>query len=205
MSEDAKWNRLAGGERATARLAADRQALLAHAPADNSNSASGDVVVVEAGVVILHPADQPRGEMLVAAELLVDALAGLMTDGVDPQLWTVGQLAHEVLELDCGQVAPARSRHRAKPSGRTPRGQCGGAQRAHRSTTLSCARPVLTLMLGEQLVLGLDPRAFWSSASFEELAHKQRSGQPVDPDAIYDAGASEQERDAFMSALAELG
>ena len=57
---------------------------------------------------------------------------------------------------------------------------------------------------GEQLVLGLDAEEFWREWSFEDLAQVQGAGQPADLDALYDAGATEKERDAFMAAISEL-
>jgi hypothetical protein len=54
----------------------------------------------------------------------------------------------------------------------------------------------------EQLVL--DPGEFWRELSFEDLAERQGSGRPADPDALYDAEATDDERDAVMAALAEL-
>jgi hypothetical protein len=54
----------------------------------------------------------------------------------------------------------------------------------------------------EQLVL--DPREFWQENSFEVLAERQGSGGPVDPDDLYNAEATDEERDAFMAAIAEL-
>jgi hypothetical protein len=52
--------------------------------------------------------------------------------------------------------------------------------------------------------LALDPREFWIEASFEELAERQHSGRPVDPNDLFDADATDEERDAVMAALAEL-
>jgi hypothetical protein len=54
----------------------------------------------------------------------------------------------------------------------------------------------------EQLVLGASE--FWQALSFEELAERQGSGRPVDPDGLYDPDATDEERDAFMAAIAEL-
>jgi hypothetical protein len=54
----------------------------------------------------------------------------------------------------------------------------------------------------EQLVL--DPGEFWRELSFQELAEHQGSGRPVDPESLYDAGATDEERDAFMTAIAQL-
>jgi hypothetical protein len=53
----------------------------------------------------------------------------------------------------------------------------------------------------EQLVL--DPGEFWRELSFQELAEHQGSGRPVDPESLYDSGASDDERDAFMAAIAQ--
>jgi hypothetical protein len=57
---------------------------------------------------------------------------------------------------------------------------------------------------GEQLVLGLDVEEFWRERSFEDLARLQGAGQPADPESLYDAEATAEERDAFMAALSEL-
>jgi hypothetical protein len=57
---------------------------------------------------------------------------------------------------------------------------------------------------GEQLVLGLDADEFWREHTFAELAAIQGSGQPIDPSTLYDAEATDEEREAFMAALAEL-
>jgi hypothetical protein len=68
------------------------------------------------------------------------------------------------------------------------------------------ARSVVLRLLdrGEQLVLGLDAEEFWRERSFEGLAREQGAGEPVDAGSLYDAEASDEERDAFMAVLAEL-
>jgi hypothetical protein len=57
---------------------------------------------------------------------------------------------------------------------------------------------------GRQLVMGIDSDAFWDEKSFDELAAAQGVAPATHVDDIYDAGAAEEEREAFMSALAEL-
>mgnify|MGYP001570880942 FL=1 len=57
---------------------------------------------------------------------------------------------------------------------------------------------------GRQLILGVDADEFWIDRSFEELAREQSAGQPVEPDDLYNAEATEDEREAFMAALATL-
>ena len=57
---------------------------------------------------------------------------------------------------------------------------------------------------GEQLVLGLDPEEFWRERTFEDLARLQGAGQPADLDALYDADATDEERDAFMAAISRI-
>ena len=52
--------------------------------------------------------------------------------------------------------------------------------------------------------LAIDPSEFWSERSFEELAELQSAGRPIDPADLYDDGATDDERDAVMAALAEL-
>ena len=57
---------------------------------------------------------------------------------------------------------------------------------------------------GEQLVLGLEPGEYWRTRTIEDLAREQGAGQPIEPETLYDADASEGERDAFMAAIAEF-
>src|ERR1700677_4924183 len=92
-----------------ARRTVDRQALLAHAASDHRDGARGDIVVVKAGVVVVHPADQPRRQVRVAEQLLVDALGVVVMDAVDPQLRLRGELGDERLQLGRGQVPVARA------------------------------------------------------------------------------------------------
>ncbi len=75
MSAAEKWKLAPAAKRPIARRPLDRQTLLAHFPAEDRDGARGEVVVVEARVVVIHPADQPSGEMSLAEKLLVDALA----------------------------------------------------------------------------------------------------------------------------------
>jgi len=57
---------------------------------------------------------------------------------------------------------------------------------------------------GRQLTLGIDPDEFWTERSITELARAQGVVPATRPEELYDAGASEEERDAFMAALASL-
>lgn len=52
--------------------------------------------------------------------------------------------------------------------------------------------------------LALDPADFWREVSFEDLAERQAAGRPAEPDDLYDRGATDEQRDAVMAALAEL-
>jgi hypothetical protein len=60
------------------------------------------------------------------------------------------------------------------------------------------------IVRGEQMTLDLDPDEFWRERSFDELAVMQATNEPVHVETLHDAEASEEERDAFMAALAEL-
>jgi hypothetical protein len=71
-------------------------------------------------------------------------------------------------------------------------------------TSIARAVRLQRIERGEQLVLGTDAEEFWRERSFEDLALIQGSGQPADLDALYDKGATEEERDAFMAAISEL-
>jgi hypothetical protein len=57
---------------------------------------------------------------------------------------------------------------------------------------------------GKQLILGIDAEEFWRELSFEDLAQQQGAGSPIDPDLLFDAEASDEERDAFMAAPQSL-
>ena len=52
--------------------------------------------------------------------------------------------------------------------------------------------------------LALDPDQFWSELSFQDLVERQASGRAVETRDLYDATASDEERDAVMAALTEL-
>ena len=52
--------------------------------------------------------------------------------------------------------------------------------------------------------LAIDPGAFWRELSISDLARQQGSGRPADPESLYDADATEEERNAFMAAMTEL-
>ena len=73
-------------------------------------------MVVEAGVVVLHPADEPDGEVVVADELLVDALGGVVADERAPEVAPLREPRDEVLELGALEVAPERPRDHAGTS-----------------------------------------------------------------------------------------
>ena len=56
---------------------------------------------------------------------------------------------------------------------------------------------------GRQLMLDIDPDAFWIERSFADLA-AEHGAPAASPNEIYDSSASDDEREAFMAALAEL-
>ena len=57
----------------------------------------------------------------------------------------------------------------------------------------------------KQLIVGLDPHAFWRFESFEELArHQSVSLKPFDPNEIFDVAATAAEREALQEALKQL-
>jgi hypothetical protein len=61
-----------------------------------------------------------------------------------------------------------------------------------------------SIMRGRQLSLDIDDDAFWRERTFAELAADQGIVPADDPGDIFDADASDAEREAFMAALAEL-
>ena len=135
MSAAEKWKLCPALKLRLQRRARQRQALLAHGAADDGDGAGGAVVVVKAGVVIVHPADQPCADVRVCDQLLVGALAGVVADALDPELGPVGELADERLELARVEGAPAGTRQQTERVARD------GAQPAH-GRAHSAARPV---------------------------------------------------------------
>ncbi|MDQ4125557.1 MAG: hypothetical protein M3134_08160 [Actinomycetota bacterium] len=81
----------------------------------------------------------------------------------------------------------------------TVRGEVTYDARTHMAKTVRLREIVRGI---EQLVL--DPGEFWQELSFAELAERQDAGRPAQPHDLYDAEASDAERDAVMAAMAEL-
>src|SRR6185312_9624126 len=81
---------------------------------DDRDRARGDVVVVEAGVLLVHPADQPRRHVVVAHQLRVAARGAVVLDQVRPQLGALGEALDELDQL--GRVHASTS---------TPSARCG--------------------------------------------------------------------------------
>ena len=90
------------------RRAAEREALLDHRPACDGERAAGDVVVVKARVVVVHPADEPDRDVLVAQELLVRAGVRVVVDEVAPALRPCGEVGHQRAQFVACEVAPGR-------------------------------------------------------------------------------------------------
>src|SRR4051794_850739 len=77
---------------AAAAPAAGPGPLPAPATGDDRPRACRDVVVVEARVMVVHPADQPHGDVVVAEQELVAALLGVVLDEVRPLLGARGEV-----------------------------------------------------------------------------------------------------------------
>ena len=93
---------------------AEDEALLADAAGDDGDRAGREVVVVEAGVVVVGPADQPDVEVLVAQQLLVGPLGRVVLDLLGPERRPRRDLRSR------RRAAPRRS-GRARAAGRCPR------------------------------------------------------------------------------------
>ena len=97
-------------------------------------------MVVKAGVVVVRPADQPDVEVLVAQQLLVGPLQGIVLDVLRPERRPRRDLARDDAQLPVGQVVPARpgdlldALDRAKPPSRPE-------FKRRRGFVLSSARP----------------------------------------------------------------
>src|ERR1700730_688986 len=105
---------LTGCEKSATRLAVECEALLAHLSADHRDGTGGRVMVVTAGVVSVHPADQPRAQVIVEEQLLVAAPCPVVSDQVDPELRPVGELGDEAPQLGYREIAPTRTSDRAE-------------------------------------------------------------------------------------------
>ncbi len=85
---------------------AEHEPLLADAAGDDGNRAGREVVVVEAGVVVVRPADQPDVEVLVAQQLLVGALERIVLDVLRPEPRSGRDLGGDDEQLLVAQVLP---------------------------------------------------------------------------------------------------
>lgn len=82
----------------------------------------------------------------------------------------------------------------------TLRGEVAYDPTTHMARTVA----VTAIDHGAQLPLAAETEEYWSERSFEDLARRQGTGQPLDPDSLYDPEATDAERDAFMAAIADL-
>src|SRR5258708_9390966 len=98
--------RLTRTEMAHARLGAHDQALLAYAACDDGDPARRLVVIVQARVVVVVPADRPGVHVLVRPDELVRAHAARGADEVAPALAGRRELGREGFELDAAQAHP---------------------------------------------------------------------------------------------------
>ena len=81
------------------RLSAQAQALLDDRPLRDDHGARGEIVVMEAGVVPGHPADQPDLDLVVDAQAREDALLGVVADQVLPGLRVGGKPGDQLAQL----------------------------------------------------------------------------------------------------------
>ena len=111
MSEASNENAPPASDDARGRRRAEHEPVLADAARDDGHRAGGDVVVVEAGVLLVHPADQPGGDVVVAQQLRVAARRAVVLDEVRPQL-RAGSRGPD--EVDSARRGSCRHRHRAE-------------------------------------------------------------------------------------------
>src|SRR3954468_19474082 len=116
-------DRIAGTHAPAQGRSAERETLLDDGALGDRQRAAGDVVVVEARVVIVHPADEPDRDVLVAYELLVCAHGGVVVDEMAPRLRLPHEPGDERAQLGSGEVARAGrvdERHAATSAARSP-------------------------------------------------------------------------------------
>ena len=131
MSAALKWNGVAALEGARDRRPAEREPVLGHLALDHRDGPAGKVVVVEARVVVVHPADQPDRDVVVAAQLLVVALVRRVLHEVLPHRGIGGQVTDEGLQGGAVELTHSEAlrvgdgRGRARPRRRAPRAATG--------------------------------------------------------------------------------
>ena len=113
----------AGLEDGRGRRPAEGQALLAHGAADHGDRAGGEIVVVEAGVLVLAPADHPGVDVLVVDELHVDAAAGVRRREGVPARPVGCEVGNELAQLALREVARTGG-HAAAPTVPKSRAPC---------------------------------------------------------------------------------
>ena len=100
----------------TRRLAAEPQALLDDGALGDDDRSRREVVVVEAGVVAGHPADEPDLDLVVEAQALEDALGRVVADEVAPALGGGGEAGDDLAQLGATQDGRGEVGHRRKQS-----------------------------------------------------------------------------------------
>src|SRR3954447_20822695 len=103
----------------------------------------GQVVIVKARVMVVHPADQPHHHVLVVDEQLVGALVAVVADVRAPQLRSCGDVGDQLAEVHAATASRLANSsraglrrviasHAASPSGP------GGAKRATTGRSEPC-------------------------------------------------------------------
>ena len=80
------------------RTVLEEQAILAKLAVGDVDGTARRIVVVEARVLLVVPADEPDVEVHVAVELCVDSLVGIVPDEVPPELRLAAELDRELGE-----------------------------------------------------------------------------------------------------------
>src|SRR4051794_32289707 len=100
--------RVPPGHRARRLGPTQHETVLPDGSARDGHGAGGEVVVVEPGVVVLHPADEPDLDVLVADELLVGARLWVVMDAPGPQVGPGGHVGGQPAQLGLVERAVAR-------------------------------------------------------------------------------------------------
>ena len=99
MSATPKSKTPPASHRAGRRHVRPADALLAHGTLDDRDRPAAPVVVVEAGVVPGHPADEPRDGVVRLQQRVEHALRGVVADAVLPQRRARREVRRQVAQL----------------------------------------------------------------------------------------------------------
>src|SRR4051794_22017303 len=152
----AEVERLALAERACDRRTTQCEAVLGDLALHDRDRPAGQVVVVEARVLFVHPTDQPHRDVVVAAQLLVVPLVGRVLHEVLPHRRVGGEVADEGLQGGAVELIHTKRSglvtkmacSAAAPSAASATGSITGRSEPYRRRSTPTTRSIASMAFG---------------------------------------------------------